>query len=258
MELIQSKLLQNINHIKHGFFTRKGGVSTGIYQSLNFGFGSNDNPKHIKQNYHLAAKYLNIANQNIITPYQIHSNKVVILDKHKKLLSKHYKADALITNLPNIAISILTADCLPILLYAKDIKYIAAIHAGWKGAFSGIIENTISKLSNLGSNTNHVICSIMPSICQQSYQIDQNFYNKFITHNHRNSKYFIPSNQNHFLFDLRQYAIDKLQQLNITNIDNIATDTYSNQELCFSYRRSTHLNQPDMGRHLSFILLQTN
>lgn len=255
IELIQSKLFNNIPNIKHGFFTRNGGVSTGIYKSLNFGFGSNDNQTHIKQNYQIAANHIGVPVENIITPYQIHSNKVIIFDElnNHPLKTKYYKGDALITNLSNIAIAVLTADCVPILLYAKDINYIAAIHAGWKGAFSGIIDNSISTLKYLRANPNNITCCILPSICQNSYEVDNIFYQNFLTSDKNNNKYFTQNNTKNFLFDLRQYVIDKLQNNGVNNIDNIATDTYNNAKLYYSYRRSTHKKEPDMGRHISFI-----
>jgi len=256
IKLIESNIFKQINHLKHGFFTRKGGISKGIYNSLNFGFGSNDNREDIKQNYILAAKHIGIPCSNIITAYQIHSNKVIKFDNTKEKKTKYYKGDALITNLPNIAIAVLTADCVPILLYSKDINYIAAIHAGWKGAFSGIITNTISELTSLGSNPQNIVSCVMPSICQKSYEVDKVFYENFLSKNINNTKYFIPSSDTHFLFDLRKYAINELIKSGITEIDDIATDTYENEDICYSYRRSTHKKEPDMGRHISFICLK--
>ena len=258
IKIIESTLLKQFANIKHGFFSRLGGSSTGIYKSLNFGFGSEDNKEDIIKNYNLAAKHLNIDTKNIITVKQFHSNICIDLDKNSQLEPRYYDADALITNLPGLAISALTADCVPILLYAKDIGYISAIHAGWKGALCGIIHNTVKKLCNHGAQPNNIFASIMPSICQKSYEVDKIFYNKFLDQNISHQQYFIPTDKNKFLFNLRNYVIDILSSLNITQIDNVEIDTYSNENTCYSYRRATHKNQPDMGRHISFIYLENS
>ena len=256
IELIRSPLLNKHNNISHGFFTRKGGASKGIYESLNFGFGSDDDKKTILQNYKLAAQYLNISHHNIITLKQTHSNIVINFNQTQKLLPRYKEGDALITNIKNFALAVLTADCVPILIYASDINYIAAIHAGWKGAFSGIIENTITALESHGAKTKNMTAAILPSICQESYEVDSSFYQNFITSDPNNAQYFSTSNKDNFLFNLRSYTQHKLQASNIKNIDDIAIDTYKNPDICYSYRRSTHKKEADMGRHISFILLK--
>ena len=253
IKLISSKYLP----VKHGFFCKNGGVSTGNYKSLNF--AGNDSTENIAKNYSLIAKYLNISVQDIITVKQYHSNQIIILDdpKTQHITANYYKADGLITNIKNIAISILTADCLPILLYAPDIGYIAAIHAGWKGAFNNIVINAIKSLISKGAKAENIICAMLPSICIESYEVDKKFYDNFIKQNTHNKNCFLLTN-NKFFFDLRKYVKTQLISSGIKIIDDLAIDTYTNNDNYFSYRRATHNNLPDTGRHLSFIMLNMN
>lgn len=202
-------------------------------------------------------------NLKLIFPNQIHSNKFLVINSKKQLDnldlgSDFLKVDALITNLENVAISVITADCLPILLYDIKENIIAAIHAGWRGAKSGIIENVIFGMQQMGSNSQNIKAIIGPAIRQKSYEVSQEFYDDFVSQDQSNSLLFIKSSKiNHFMFDLPSYAIRKLQHQNIGDIVDCEIDTYSNEQNFYSYRRSFHQNnsipQKNCGRNISII-----
>ena len=256
LKYIKSNALNNFTEISHAYCSKIGGVSKGVYSSLNFGLNSNDDKNHILENFKILANDLNIDVNKIITVNQHHSNKVLIFTETSEFTKLHYNADAIITNLKNIAISVFTADCVPILIYAKDISYIAAIHAGWIGAINGIIENSFKELQNLGADISLLHIAIMPSITAESYEVDLEFYQIFITKNVHNKKYFTKNDNNKFQFDLRKFVIDICKNYQINNIDDLKIDSYKNSDICFSHRRATHDNTKDTGRNLSFIMLK--
>ena len=174
--MFYSKNLKKIKQVKHCFFSRKGGFSKGIYKGLNCGKGSKDNKANIKKNLKFVSKKINVKLDNLKLMHQTHSNKVIVINKNNKN-SKNFNSDALITNVKGCALGVVTADCVPIILYDSKNKLIGCIHAGWKGAFSGIIENTIKKLKKLNAK-NRILASIGPCIGQKSYEVDINFYKK--------------------------------------------------------------------------------
>ncbi|KIE06092.1 Laccase domain protein [Candidatus Jidaibacter acanthamoeba] len=233
------KLAEQAN-LAHGFFTRKGGVSKDLhFQSLNCNLASSDSKKNVITNREIISNSLGFSHNKLITVTQIHSNRVISIkdgDEH----IKHPVADALVTNLPGILLGIKTADCAPILFFDPKKQIIAAAHAGWKGAISGIIGNTIAAMQNLGANIADIICVIGPCIQQASYEVDESFYNNFISVKPASSKFFINSKQaDHYMFDLPAYCVERLKIIGIQHIDNLGIDTYSNPEF-FSYRRATH------------------
>jgi YfiH family protein len=270
IKLIKSNLLSNsletsfniLNNDKklsihtHGFFCKNGGISKDNYASLNF--GGNDKKEYIAENYQIIAKYLNIKREKIINVKQYHSNKVVLLEENNvnKIVTNSYQADGIITNITNLAISILTADCVPVLIHATDINYIAAIHAGWQGAVNNIVINAIELLISKGSKANNIKCAIMPSICSNSYEVQEDLYQNIMQKNQLNKKFFIFNNDKIY-FDLRKLIINQLNDKDITKIDNIEIDTYQNNQDCFSYRRATQQKLSSTGRHLSFIMLKS-
>jgi len=256
LKYIKSNLLNNFTEISHAYCSKIGGVSKGVYSSLNFGLNTNDDKNHVLENFKILAYDLNIDENKIITVNQYHSNEVLLFKETSEFAKLHYNADAIITNLKNIAISVFTADCVPILIYAKDISYIAAIHAGWMGAFNGILENSFQELQNLGADISLLNIAIMPSIAAESYEVDLDFYQKFITKNSHNKKYFTKNNNDKFQFDLREFVIDICKNYQVNNIDDLKIDSYKNSDICFSHRRATHENVKDTGRNLSFIMLK--
>ena len=250
--MFYSKKLKKFRKIKHCFFSRKGGFSKGIYQSLNCGKGSKDKKKNVHKNLSKVSKKMKISLKSLNLMYQTHSNKVIIINKKNKD-SKKFNSDALVTKMEGIALGVVTADCVPIILYDVKNDIIGCIHAGWKGASSGIIENTIKKFKKLNSK-NKIFACIGPCIGKKSYEVDINFYKKFILKSKKNTKYFFKKNNNKKLFDLRKYVNDKLTKFNV-NVDHINHDTFREKSRFFSYRRSQKLGDNDYGRCISMISL---
>ena len=186
---------------------------------------------------------------------QSHNNEAIIVDDKNKHLKK-FESDALITRLKNIPISVLTADCVPILIFEELSQTIACIHAGWRGALNGVIDNTINKIVST-SNENKIYAAIGPCIGKKSYEVEIEFYKKFMHDNSNNKIFFKRSSQSKFLFDLRFYVNHRLKKLNIHNLDNIEMDTYEDKKNFFSFRRSVHLEEKDYGRCISTICLKT-
>ena len=249
--MFYSRKLKRIKKIKHCFFSKKNGFSKGVYKSLNCGRGSNDNKKTVLKNLSIVAKKMGVKKSNLILMHQTHSNKVVEIVK--KNYKKKIKADAIITKMKGIALGVVTADCVPIILYDVRNEIIGCIHAGWKGAFSNIIRNTIKKIKMINSN-GKIYAVIGPCIGKKSYEVDLNFYKKFIKKWSKNKKYFSKKSERKKLFDLRKYVTDKLLEYNI-KIDQIKRDTFAEKSNFFSYRRSVKLKQNDYGRCISTISL---
>lgn len=242
--------------IRHGFFTRSGGASEGIYASLNCGFGSGDDIEKVGENRARVVKTFGQSGDQLITAFQVHSNRAVIVEKswHRENAPE---ADALATKTPGIILGILTADCLPILFADSEHKVIAAAHAGWKGAISGIIEATIDAMVKLGAAIPSVVAAIGPGIAQGSYEVDTGFRDRFLAEDEHNRMYFIHgARDGHFLFDLKAYAKDRLKEAGISEINMLADDTCLQENAFFSYRRATLRNESAYGRQVSAITLE--
>ena len=250
--MFYSKKFKRFHNIKHCFFSRKGGFSKGLYQSLNCGKGSKDNKKNVSRNLYFVSKKMKINQKKLLLMHQTHSNKVIIVHKKNQNLKK-LDSDALITKIKGISLGVVTADCVPIILYDKKNQIIGCIHAGWKGASSGIIENTVKKFKKLDSK-NQIFASIGPCIGKKSYEVDVDFYRKFISKSKKNAKYFLKKNKNKKLFNLRKYVNDKLIKLNV-KVDHVNYDTFKERNRFFSYRRSQKLHEKDYGRCISVISL---
>lgn len=242
--------------ITHGFFTRNGGVSTGLYNSLNCGPGSNDDPEHITQNRKIVCDHIGCAPNKLFTLHQIHSKTCITTPFE---IPKP-KADAHITDEPDIALGVLTADCTPVLFYGqKDNKspVIGAAHAGWGGAIGGVLNETIKAMTKCGASLNSIQACIGPCIAQEFYEVSENFTNTFIKENKDNEKFFIPSSRTaHLMFDLPGYCATKLSNIGVQKIHMLGIDTYSNEQNFFSYRRTTHRKEPDYGRQISVIMIK--
>ena len=250
--MFYSKNLKKINKIRHCFFSKKGGVSKEIYKSLNCGKGSKDNKIKVQRNLKLVSKKIKIKLENLKLMNQTHSNKVLVINNNNKKF-KSFNSDAIITSIKGLALGVVTADCVPIILYDYKSETIGCIHAGWKGAFSGIIENTIKKFRKPNLK-NKIFASIGPCIGKKSYEVDFDFYKKFILKSKKNKIYFSIKNDNKKLFDLRKYVNDKLLKLNI-KVDHVNRDTFKEKNSFFSYRRSKKLQEKDYGRCISVISL---
>jgi YfiH family protein len=277
--------LSAISSISHGFFTRNGGVSEGIYSSLNCGYGSGDDMEKVKENRRIVAAKMGAG--VLCTVHQTHSPDAVIVNEaweHKDAP----KADALVTNKPNIILGVLTADCLPILFADEKNGVIAAAHSGWKGAFSGVIENTIDKMQQLGASIPDISATIGPAISKKSYEVGAEFFERFIGQDNNNERFFVKSIvipdligdlgrhgtnsgcgsrsplaggddeeklPDKYLFDLAGYAKHRLLGGGISQINIIAQDTYFNDNEFFSYRRSCKRGEPVYGRQISAIVM---
>jgi YfiH family protein len=233
LPVYQSQMLNAFPRVKHGFFTRQGGVSKGSYSSLNMALDKSDLS---------------------VTASQVHSSIVYKVVESFSILEKP-TADALVTSLENVVIGVLTADCAPILVYAPEKQLIASIHAGWKGAKSDVIANTIIQLEAMGAQRDNCIAVIGPTIQQESYEVDEEFYDLFLTERTSNQQWFKPHRLNHYLFDLPGYVCHKLTQERLSKIEHINVDTYKNEELFFSYRRTVHRQESVFGNQISAIML---
>ena len=247
--MFYSKNLKKQKKIKHCFFSRKNGFSKGIYNSLNCGMGSKDKKRNILKNLNFVTKKMNIKKNKLILMHQTHSNKIAVVKKEN--LNKKIIADAMITKIKGIFLGVLTADCVPIILYDANNKIIGCIHAGWKGAFSDIIKKTINKIKKINTN-NKIYACIGPCIGKKSYEVDLIFYKKFINKSYQNKKYFIKKNNRKKLFNLRRFVADKLVKHNV-KLDHVNRDTYVEKSNFFSFRRSCKLQQKDYGRCISVI-----
>ncbi len=251
-KLIKSKLIKKYKSISHGFFNKFGGYSDGIYKSLNCGAGSNDNKKNINKNLEKVCKKISCSKNKLVLLNQIHSNKVISINKIPK---KKPKGDALITSKNKLALGILTADCAPIFIFDPKIKIIAAIHAGWKGAYKKIIYRTVNDLKKKGSNVQDLIAVIGPCISKYKYEVKKDFLKKFTNQNKKNRRFFNFTNKKIF-FSLNDYIENQLKDIGIKNVEIINKDTYSKKNNFFSYRRSLINKHYDYGRNISVIMIK--
>ena len=249
--MFYSNNLKNNNHVDHCFFSRKNGTSEGIYESLNCGIGSKDKKENIQKNLEIVAKNFKIEKKRLILMNQTHSNKVQIIEKEDNL--KRIEADAMLTQNDKIALCVLTADCAPILIYEKDKKIIGCIHAGWKGAINGVIDNTLKKLTDIGGNIKQLAVCIGPCISQKSYEVKEDFYSMFTKKSKDNDSFFIKNKKNSFNFDLRGFVIKKFKDYGVSQIDNINLDSFATKSEYFSHRRAKKLEENDYGRCISVI-----
>ena len=249
--MFYSKKLKKMKGIKHCFFSRKNGFSKGIYDSLNCGRGSKDSKINVKRNLNFVAKKMAVKRSRLILMHQTHSNKVIEIKKFN--YKKKIAADAMITKIKDLAISVVTADCVPIIIYDVKNNIIGCIHAGWKGAFSGIIKNTLKKIKKLNSK-NNIYASVGPCIGKKSYEVDNKFYKKFVSKSRKNKIYFTKKNKTKKFFNLRKFVTDKLLEFNV-KVDQVNRDTFAEKSNFFSYRRSYKLKQKDYGRCISAVRL---
>ena len=249
--MILSKLLKKTDIVNHGFFNKKNGFSKGIYKSLNCGKGSFDNKKNIKRNLNYVKKKINSKKNDIVLMYQIHSHKSFFIKKFPK---KRIIGDGLITNVKNLPLGILTADCIPVLILDYRKKIIAAVHAGWKGAYKNIVIRILRKLITLGSDKNDIIAVIGPSIAQKNYEVGKEFKEKFVKKSKKNSIFF-KLKQKKIYFNLSKFVNYQLISFGITKIDVIRKDTFDKKNNFFSARRSLKLNLNDYGRNISIIMI---
>ena len=252
--MFYSTKLNKFKNLQHCFFSRKNGVSNGSYESLNCGLGSNDKKENVLKNLQIVSDKINCNKESLITLNQKHTNQVIHFNTKTSVKNK-LTGDAIVSEVKNVGIGILTADCAPILFYDPIKKIIGCAHSGWKGALNGIIKNTIIKFNELNSRNEDLIAIVGPCINKKNYEVKIDFYKKFISQNNNNKKFFEEFSNEKFLFDLRGFINQILLNLNIKNIENIEMDTFSQKEFFYSYRRSKINKEKDYGRCISVILM---
>ena len=220
---------------------------------MNCGIGSLDDKKNVKKNIEIVKKKLNINSKKIFLAYQIHSNKFYFIDKYSHY-NKKLKGDALITNKKNFPLGILTADCVPILLCDRNIKMIAAIHAGWKGAYKDIIKKVVRFFLKNGSNPKEIIAAIGPCISVKNYEVKKDFKKKFIKKDKKNTIFF-KKRKGKLYFNLNKYIYSEFKKVGVNNIDIINKDTFNIKNNFFSARRSIKNKENDYGRNISVIMI---
>jgi len=249
-----STKLKKFMNIKHCFFSRKDGVSTGLYKSLNCGLGSNDSKENVLKNLEIISTKIGCKKDSLITLNQKHSTDIIYFEK-KEDVKNRLSGDGIICKVKNIAIGVLTADCVPILFYDPQKKIIGCVHSGWKGALNGIIENTVNKFNELDSESSNLIAIVGPCIKKDNYEVKIDFFEKFVKQNKSNEFFFKKTSNERYIFDLRGFINKKISEQNIKNIENIELDTFSNSESFYSYRRSCFNKEKDYGRCISVILM---
>jgi hypothetical protein len=253
--MIEAPSLAELDGIKHRFFTRRGGVSTGLYSSLNCGYGSADPPDNVRENRRRAAARFELPEPELLTVHQFHSTEVLTVGTERWTSPGAPKADAMVTNRSGVALGVLAADCAPVLLADPAAQVIGAAHAGWKGALAGVVDSTIAAMEHLGAQRERMRAVIGPCIGRESYEVGPEFPAPFLAQDDANAAFFKPAKRvGHSLFDLAGYL---LRRLTLAGVPGSATghDTLAGEEDFFSYRRNTLKGVRDYGRGLSAIAL---
>ena len=240
--------------IRHGFFTRYGGVSSGIYKGLNVGIGSSDEPPKVRENRARVSAYFDLGPEKLVSPHQVHSADAVMVDR--PFPAERPKADAVVTNTPGLLLGILTADCGPVLFADSRNRVIGAAHAGWQGAVNGILENTVDAMVELGAKKPDIVAVLGPTISRKNYEVGPEFVERLVRLDQQNSQWLVPStNPGHAMFDLPGYIVRRLANIGVS-AQWTGHCTYGDEDSFFSYRRTTHRKEPDYGRQISAICLR--
>jgi purine-nucleoside/S-methyl-5'-thioadenosine phosphorylase / adenosine deaminase len=252
--MLGSSLLAAVPGVRHAFFTSEGGVSEGVYASLNGGPGSNDDPAKVAENRARMAAQMGVTPDNFLTLHQIHSPDAVVATGPWN--GSRPKADAIVSRTEGVAIGVTTADCGPVLFVDPHARVIGAAHAGWKGALTGILESTIEAMERIGADRGGIVAAIGPLIRQHSYEVGPEFVERFLDADAEYAPFFLPGERDgHAMFDLAGLIRLRLENAGILMIDDLGVDTYSDAR-CFSYRRSVHRKEADYGRHVHAIALE--
>ena len=250
LEILTSDAL---GQIRHGFFTRKGGASSGVYAGLNCGSGSGDQSELVQINKDRVAQALDVAPSHLYGVYQVHSPDVVVADG--PITGDKPHADAVVTATPGLALSILTADCQPVLFADPDAKVIGAAHAGWKGAIGGVLEATLEAMESLGAKRANITAVIGPTISLEAYEVGPEFREEFTGHDSGYDRFFTDGERDRAMFDLPAFGLHRLNAAGVKHAEWTGHCTYSDPERFYSYRRTCHRNEPDYGRLISAIRL---
>lgn len=246
---------QSLRDTPHGFLGRLGGVSTGIYEGLNVGLGSEDEREAVIENRRRAVGAV-LPGAVLARIHQFHSAHVATIVANGDE-GEPPKGDAMVTNHPGVLLGIVTADCVPVLFADSHAGVIGAAHAGWKGAINGVTDNTISAMEALGADRTRIICAIGPCIAQKSYEVDEGFFQRFADDSPANERFFTEGKAGHYQFDIEGFVAARLATAGIGKVECLGEDTYSQPDRFFSYRRSCHQVQPGYGRQISLIGLPT-
>ena len=254
---LTAALLAGLPGVRHAFFTRAGGMSEGLYASLNCGPGSKDDPDRVAQNRARAMAHMGLGEDRLTTAYQVHSNRVAVVERPWQRADAP-KVDAMVTRQPDIALGILTADCVPLLLADAEAGVIGAAHAGWRGALDGIVGALVEAMIDLGARAERIAAGIGPAIGATSYEVGPEFPAPFLAQARDNQDFFAASPRaGHFLFDIQGYVGRRLTAAGIAQVETLARDTCAEDTLFFSYRRACLRGEPDYGRDLSAITLSS-
>ena len=252
--MFKSKKLSRFKNIEHAFFNRLGGKSTGIFKSLNCGSGSSDNKKKVLKNLEIVSNKINTKSKKIVLLKQVHSSKFYYIGKNSQPNINKFVGDALITDKRRLPIAVLTADCAPILIHDNSRKMIAAIHAGWKGAYNGVVEKVVKFMIAKGCSPSDITAAIGPCIAVNNYEVKEDFKEKFIKKDKKNTIFFKRTKNKNY-FNLNKYIHFQLKNLNIKKIDIINKDTFNDKNNFFSARRSISRNENNYGRNISIIMI---
>ena len=244
----------NCEGIRHGFFTRLDGVSSGLYESLNCGYGSADVPDHVTQNRALVCADLGVADAALVTPYQHHSSDVVVATKAWQP-SEAPRADAIVTQLDQLVIGVLTADCAPVLFAEPDAGIIGAAHAGWRGAFGGVLQETVESMVQLGAKREAIIAGVGPALSVSHFEVGDEFFDRFVERDPDFARFFHrPEPDQKYHFDLVAFALFQLRSAGLERVYACQVCTYQEEARFFSYRRNTHRGLTDYGRQISALV----
>ncbi|MCH2075727.1 MAG: peptidoglycan editing factor PgeF [Rhodobacteraceae bacterium] len=249
VEIITSDLLAGINH---GFFTRKGGASSGVFAGLNCGAGSSDQAEIVQLNRARVAEAMSVPAASLITQYQVHSADVVVVERASDIGET---ADAMVTNVPGLALGILTADCQPVLFADTEAGVVGAAHAGWKGCADGVLEATVAAMVTLGADRRRIKAVIGPSISQRAYEVGPEFVERFLDEDPDNQRFFVGGEGDRAQFDLPSYGLHRLRDTGLGVAGWTGHCTYTDEERFYSYRRSVHRKEADYGRLIATIRL---
>ena len=253
--MLQAASLSRLARIRHAFFTRTGGVSEGVYATLNGGVGSNDAPAKVDENRARMAAALGVASDRLLTAYQIHSPEVAIAERPWTRENRP-RADAIVTRTTKLAIGVSTADCGPLLFVDAQAGVIGTAHAGWRGAFGGVIEATVAAMEKLGAKRQRIAAALGPTIRQPNYEVGPELVERFVAADATNERFFTTSKRaGHAMFDLTGYIGSRVQRAGISEFEDLGLCTYAEPERFFSYRRMTRLGESDYGRHINAIAL---
>jgi hypothetical protein len=253
--MIRADNLERAAAVRHGFFTREGGVSTGVYASLNCGLGSGDDPDRVAENRARAVAALGLDGAPLCTAYQVHGAHVRVVSEPWPP-ERRPKVDAMVTSRSGIALGILTADCAPVLMADAEARVIGAAHAGWRGALAGVLEAAVEAMVGLGARRERIAAAVGPAIAQPSYQVGPEFPGPFLAADGAAERFFSAAGDGRYFFDLAGYAAQRLQAAGLGPCEHLAHDTVAEDDLFFSYRRSVLRGEDDYGRTLSAIALE--